>query len=151
MILENIKKHKKALDVVFKRNKVVLAYIYGSVAKEKESSLSDIDIAVLLSNEVKKNKYFDLRIKISMEIDRILKTGKTEVVCLNQVPSLLKHRAVYHGILIYDAENLESDFELQVLQEYEDFRYHLENSYKIMEKQIKNGTFGNPLTTQYNL
>ena len=36
------------LDIIFKKNNVVLAYVYGSVAKGKESLLSDIDVAVFL-------------------------------------------------------------------------------------------------------
>ena len=145
MILEDIKKNKKKLDIVFKKNNVVLAYVYGSVAKSKENSLSDIDIAVLFSGKTKENDYFKLRIKISMEIDRILKTGKTEVICLNQVPPLLKYEAVYKGNIIYCSDtDVKRDFEFRTLQEYEDFKYHLENSYKIMEGQIKNGTFGKP-------
>lgn len=146
MILEKIKKNKNKLDIIFKENNVVLAYVYGSVAKGKENSLSDIDVAVLFPEKVKKSDYLDLRIKIAGKIDRALKIYKTEVICLNQAPPFLRHEAVYSGINICCADNnIKRDFEFKTLQEYEDFKYYLSIGSSTMKNQIKNGTFGKPL------
>ena len=146
MILEEIKKNKGKLDIIFKKNNVILAYVYGSVAEGKENPLSDIDIAVLFSKKVKKNDYFDLRIKIAGEIDRALKIYKTEIICLNQAPSFLRHEAVYGGINIYCTNsNIKRNFEFKTLQEYEDFKYYLNIGSNTMKNQIRNGTFGKPL------
>jgi len=146
MTLLDIKKNKKTLDVIFKENNVVLAYLFGSAAKDKMGPLSDIDIAVLFSKKVRKDNYFDLRIKIAGEIDRLLKTDKTEVVCLNNTPPILRYEAIYKGTNIYcsDIDNRRS-FEFRVLQDYEDFKYYLDTASNIMKKQIKNNTFGKPL------
>lgn len=146
MNLSDIKKHQKVLDIIFKKNEVLLAYLFGSVAKGKIGPLSDIDIAVLFSKEVKKDDYFGLRIKISREIDRLLKTDKTEVICLNETSSFLKHEVIYSGINIYYSDiEIKRSFEFSVLQDYEDFKYHLNIGSEIMKSQIKNGTFGKPL------
>lgn len=136
-------KFLNGVNKIFKKNQVGLAYLFGSQARGTMGPLSDIDIAVLFAKKVKKDNYFDKRIKIASEIDRILKTYKTEVICLNEATPFLKHRVVYRGVPIYVSNlKLQRNFELQVLQEYEDFNYHLETSFKIMERQIKEGLFG---------
>jgi len=139
----DFKKNKEKLDKIFKKNQVVLAYLFGSAARKKLTPLSDIDVAVLFSDKVKKEEYFDKRLKLAEEIDKALGIYKTEVVCLNEAPPLLKHRVVFEGISIYVSNlTLKRNFELQVLQEYEDFNYYLEKSYKIMERHLKEGVFG---------
>lgn len=146
MNLSDIKKYQNELNVIFKKNNVVLVYIFGSVAKGRENFLSDIDIAVLFSKKVKKDNYFNLRIKIAGEIDRALKTGKTEVICLNKTSPFLKHEAVCSGVVIYCSDvEIKRYFELSALQDYEDFKYHLNIGSDIIKSQIKNGIFGKPL------
>lgn len=146
-----ILKNQQKLDKIFEESGVVLAYLFGSAVRNKLGPLSDIDIAVLFLDKVKKSDYFDKRLKIASEIDKILKTNITQVICLNEVPLLLRHRAVFYGIPIFIANpKLKKDFELQTLQEYEDFQYHLQVSHKIMKKQIKEGTFGKPLISPFS-
>ena len=145
-----ITKNKKALEKIFKKEGVILAYLFGSAAREKTGPLSDIDIAVLFSSKIKKGSYFDKRLRLASEIDRVLGIYKTEVICLNQAPPLLKHQIVCRGVPIYVSDStLKRIFELRVLQEFEDFNYHLKTSFKAMEKRIKEGTFGKPLNLTF--
>jgi len=128
-----------------------LAYLFGSAAREKIGPLSDLDVATLFSEKVKEKEYFEKRLKLASKIDQVLKVYKTQVICLNEAPPLLKHRAVFYGILIFVLDKkLKRDFEFRVLQEYEDFKYHLETAYKIMKKQIKEGSFGKPLISPFS-
>jgi len=146
-----IEKYKSKLNKIFKKNQVILAYLFGSAVREKTGPLSDVDIAVLFSKKVKRDDYFDRRLKLASEIDRALGVYKTEVICLNESPPLLKHEAVFNGILIFTKDfNLKREFELRVLQEFEDFKHHLETANEIMKKQIKMGTFGKPLISIYS-
>lgn len=142
----NFFKHQKKLNKIFRKNQVVLAYLFGSVARKKMTSLSDIDIAVLFSEKVKKDEYFDKRLELATKIGQVLKGKEIDIVCLNEAPPLLKHRAVFYGICIFTVNSkLKRDFEFRVLQEYEDFNYYLERSYKAMEKHLKKGIFGKAL------
>jgi len=137
------RERKEKLNKILKENQVVLAYLFGSAAKGKIGPLSDIDIAVLFSDKVKKEDYFDRRLKLALEIDRVLGIYRTEIVCLNEAPPLLKHRVVFQGVLIFALDSkLKRTFELRVLQEYEDFNYYLERSYQIMKSRLKEGIFG---------
>jgi len=147
LILEN----RENLEEIFRKENVVLAYLFGSALKGNITPLSDVDIAVLFSKSIKKEEYLDKILKLASEIDKILGIYNTEVVCLNNASLLLKHRAVFYGkaIFVYDPK-LKRDFELRVLQEYEDFKYYLEKSFEIMRRQIKEGTFGKPLISIYS-
>lgn len=147
-----LEKYQQKLNKIFKENQVVLAYLFGSAAREKTNSLSDIDIAVLFSEKVKKEDYFDKRLKLASGIDKTFGIYKTEVICLNEASPFLKHEAVFNGILIFTRDfNLKREFELRVLQEFEDFKYHLETANEVMKKQIRTGTFGKPLISIYSL
>jgi predicted nucleotidyltransferase len=139
----NLLKNQEKLNKIFKENQVLLAYLFGSAARGKITSLSDIDIAVLFLEKVRRDDYFSKRLKLASEIDKALGVYKTEIVCLNEAPPLLKHRAVFYGILIFVSDSkLKRNFELRVLEEYEDFNYYLERSYGVMKKHLKEGTFG---------
>lgn len=142
---------KEKLKRIFEKNRAVLAYLFGSVVRNQAGPLSDIDIAVLFSDRIKKNRYFDERLKLAGQVDAVFKTtDKAEVVCLNEAPPLLKHRAVFGGILLFARnEKLAREFELATLREYEDFRYHLETSFRLMAKRIKDESFGRPLISPY--
>jgi len=56
------------LKRIFKKNKVIFAYLFGSQAKGKIAKLSDIDIAVFLNEKINSQKYFDLKLKLMGEI-----------------------------------------------------------------------------------
>lgn len=138
-----IKKGRKKLEKIFKKEGVVLAYLFGSVTKGKIGHLSDVDIAVLFSEKVKKDDYFDKRLELASKIDKVLGTDKTEVVCLNQAPPLLKHQVVFYGVPIFVSNpELKSNFEVRSLQGYEDTKYLRNVVFKAMEERIKKGSFG---------
>lgn len=142
----NLEKYQKELNKTFKRNQVVLAYLFGSRARGTAAPRSDIDIAVLFSDKVKQDDYFDKRIELASEIDKALRTYKTEVICLQEAPPLLKHEAVFRGKAIFVKDrNLQFKVETRIMQEYEDTKYLRTTSYRILEEQIKKGTFGKGL------
>src|SRR3989344_3266186 len=119
---ENITKNKD-LMAVFKRNKVSFAYLFGSQANGAFGKDSDVDIAVMLPFEMKKEERFDLRLKFMGEISKILKK-KVDVVVLNDVSSLyFKYIIIKEGKIIYKEIDLSpAEFESKTLGIYFDFR-----------------------------
>lgn len=138
----------KGLEEIFRKNDVLLAYLFGSVLRGRMTSLSDIDIAVLFSKNV---KTLDRILSLSSEINNLLGFFRTEVVCLNSAPPLLKHRATIYGKAIFVSDPaLKRSFELRVLQEYEDYKYYLERSFEVMRRKLKEGVFGRPEISVYS-
>jgi len=132
---ENIMKNK-GLMAIFEKNKVSFAYLFGSQANGSFGKDSDVDIAVMLPFEMKKEERFDLRLKLMGEISKILKK-KVDVAVLNDIRSLyFKYIIIKEGRIIYKKTDLSpADFESKTLGIYFDFRPFLENYNKAYVKR----------------
>ena len=132
---ENITKNKDLMEI-FKENKVSFAYLFGSQANGSSGKDSDVDIAIMLPFEMKKEERFDLRLKLMGEISKILKK-KVDVAVLNDIRSLyFKYIIIKEGRIIYKKTDLSpADFESKTLGIYFDFRPFLENYNKAYVKR----------------
>lgn len=118
---------KDRLNEIFKKNQVVLAYLFGSVAKNKTGSLSDIDIAVLLDEKVPSVQHFDRKLAIMGQLSDLFKTDNIDVVLLNETPPLLTHRIIKEGKIIFSlSKKNRLEFELRAVMKYLDWQPHLE-------------------------
>lgn len=132
---ENIRNNKD-LKTVFGENKVSFAYLFGSRVNGSFGKDSDVDIAVMLPFEMKKEKRFDLRLKLMGEISKIFKKN-VDVVVLNDIRSLyFKYIIIKEGKIIYKETDLSPvDFESKTLGIYFDFRPFLEDYNKAYVKR----------------
>ena len=73
---------------------VRLAYVFGSYAKNDAGKLSDIDIAVLLEQGLKKNQIFKLKLKLIHDISKAIKTKKVDLVIMDNAP-LSRHNEAF--------------------------------------------------------
>ena len=73
---------KNKLQHVFEdyQDKVLFAYLFGSVATGKADTLSDIDIAVFVANP--KNFSFDDKLKLHSRCCRALKQDNIDLIVL---------------------------------------------------------------------
>lgn len=147
-----ITKNKKALEKIFKKEGVILAYLFGSAVREKTGPLSDIDIAVLFSSKIKKGDYFDKELHLATMIGRLFKIDRVDIINLETAESpLLKHEAVFGGSLIFAKDKkVRLGIENQIMKEYEDTKHLRETQNEIMRRQIKEGTFGKPIFLPYS-
>lgn len=111
---------KKVLE---KERNVLLAYLYGSVAKGKAGKGSDIDIAILLKNtSALRNPYFES--KLALKIEKNLKTKMpVEVRVLNGASLRFANQVLRYGKLIYARDRgYAIDFETTTRDRYFDFK-----------------------------
>lgn len=137
-------KHQKKLDKIFKENQVKLAYLFGSAARGKTTLLSDIDIAVLFSEKVKEEDYFNKALRLAHEIGNVFEVDRVDVINLKTAASpLLKHNAVFKGKLIFGKDR-KKQFELEsgIMKEYEDTEHLRAVQSYYLHKHIKEGAFG---------
>ena len=132
----DIFKNNAELIRLFKKNGILFAYLFGSQISGYSDKNSDVDIAVMLPFEIKKEDRFDLRLKLMGEISKILKK-ETDVVILNDTRSLFfKYIIMKEGKIIYqENEVIVADFESKTLGMYFDFRPFLENYNKAYVKR----------------
>lgn len=136
-------KQQKKLNKIFKENQVALAYLFGSAARGKTTLLSDIDIAVLFSEKVKEEDYFNKALHLAHEIGNVFEVDRVDVINLKTTASpLLKHNAVFKGKLIFGKDR-KKQFELEsgIMKEYEDTEHLRAVQSYYLHKRIKEGTF----------
>ena len=105
------------------RGDVLLAYLFGSVARGQAGPLSDIDVAVLLDGDPDESQMFDVRLEIIGAVMEIFGDNDIAVVGLNQATLSLRYRVLRDGLLLF-VKNHQAriDFQSQTVMEYLDFK-----------------------------
>jgi len=126
--VEFSKKQFSDIKAAFQKHGAVFAYLFGSQATGQATKNSDFDFALMLSEKVKKDKRFNVRLKLISEISRLLKNNKVEVVVLNsEKSSFFKFVIIKEGEVVFEKDHsARVDFELKTMNEYYDFSPFLE-------------------------
>lgn len=118
------KHHLKRLSDSLSKYPVILAYLFGSVAKGKEDRLSDVDIAVFIDREIDKSGRFDLRLRLSGVLSGIM-NRMVDLVILNDTPAQLAFEIIKHGELIFCSDkSAKVELEAAIISRYLDRRYY---------------------------
>jgi len=100
-------------------DRLVAAYLFGSVARGTDSSSSDIDVGLLLRT-APSGELNDLRFNLEGNLERAL-GQRTQVVILNDAPPDLVHRVLRDGRLLLDRDRAARiRFEVRARNEYFD-------------------------------
>jgi hypothetical protein len=139
----DIQEIKPLLNDLFIKYNIRIAYLFGSQAKKKTTSLSDIDIAVLLPEGLKKEEMVSISLKLMGDFSSLLHIKQTDVIILNTAPLLLKFQVIKNGILLFNTdENKRIAFETSTRREYFDAVrfYNVQNQYLL--KRLKEDRYG---------
>ncbi|OHB50903.1 MAG: hypothetical protein A2106_02245 [Planctomycetes bacterium GWF2_40_8] len=122
MITNSIKEKLLPLFSRYKSN-VLFAYLFGSVAQDNMSPLSDVDLAVFLSRQNEKS-YFDIKCSLYADFCRVLKRNDIDVVVLNTTTNIvLLDEIIRGGIVLVDRDiDLREEFEQKILHQAMDFK-----------------------------
>jgi predicted nucleotidyltransferase len=111
---------------------VMLAYVFGSVGREEQNVMSDVDIAVYLEKE---SDPVDARVRLLGQICRELGTDDIDLVVLNHAPVTLQGRVIRDGeVIVEKTPFYRHALESLVMRKFFDF--------SIKEKQILEKRFG---------
>ena len=112
---------------LFREHGVCAAYIFGSSVQgaHMQTFQSDVDVAVLLSDQLSKERRFAVRLKLMRILEKHFQRS-VDVCVINDISSLFfKYVILSEGKLIYEDPKDESDrvdFEVRTLGEYFDFQ-----------------------------
>ena len=125
----------KDLEILFSReNRVLAAYLFGSYAKGNQTTESDIDIAILLSDAPK--EMLEYYLHFVNELSQVL-GNEVDLIILNTAPPLLKHQTIKHGKLVYCRdEKTRIQFEARAQDEYLDFSRAMKRYDECLMKQV---------------
>ena len=123
-----------AVESLESNSDILFAYLFGSLAKEKPTPLSDVDIAIFLKRDANflENKVDTL----SMLID-ILQTDEIDLIILNTASLPLSMRIIGNKkVLVDKAPFVRHRYESLIMREYFDFSV---NESRIFRRRFFNG------------
>jgi predicted nucleotidyltransferase len=93
---------EKVATCVSRKREVQAAYLFGSHAKGRARAASDVDIAILLDPSVEPSERFDYRLELMADLGATLELSDVDLVILNDAPTLLAHRVLSEGKLVFE-------------------------------------------------
>lgn len=100
-------------------DRLLAAYLFGSVARGMDSPSSDVDVGILLQT-ASSDELNGLRLTLEGDLERALRQ-RTQVVVLNNAPPDLVHRVLRDGRLLLDRDRgARIRFEVRTRNEYFD-------------------------------
>lgn len=126
------------LKKVLKKEGVVLAYLFGSKARGESYQESDVDIAVLFDEKIKKDEYLKKEGRLIGVFSEIYPKKEINIINLNISSTLLKQNVVLEGKPIYIKDKIKKIlFQVSTLHQYEDY-LHLSKIYShFLHQRIK--------------
>jgi predicted nucleotidyltransferase len=120
-VVDTLMENQHVLAQIFERHSVELAYLFGSQARGDAGSLSDVDIAVLFSQDLSTKERFEHLLQLSGELGSLFQRDDVFIVDLGDASPLLRHRVYYEGEVLYCvSENVRVHFEITTLRDYVD-------------------------------
>lgn len=133
-----VDKVKNKIISYFKYKKEVdLVYLFGSMAKNQLTSKSDIDLAVLFTDE--KINQFSLQGKYTEELTGLFDKN-VDVVNLNASDAAFSYRVVSEGKLVYE-RNKTAGFHLIIglIRRYFDLKPGYDLFYRQLGRRVRKG------------
>lgn len=123
---------------------VVSAYLFGSRATGKAGLLSDIDVAVLLTEEAQRSSAVHAEeALLHVELMKALRTDKVDLVFLHEAGPFLAHRIIRDGRRVYVRDELlDQGFRVHVVQQYLDTAPLRRLQSDELRKRLAQGRFG---------
>jgi uncharacterized protein YutE (UPF0331/DUF86 family)/predicted nucleotidyltransferase len=120
----NLFEKQAQLNQLFMHNPVDAAYLSGSLASRATfGHLSDVDIAILLHEQIEKDRFLDYQLYFLGELARRLDTDTIDVMILNQASLLLQLQVIKYGQILYSRdEKRRIAFETRAVMQYLDFK-----------------------------
>ncbi|MEW5746786.1 MAG: nucleotidyltransferase domain-containing protein [Nitrospirota bacterium] len=115
---------KRIADYFKDRNEVSALFLFGSLAKGRETAESDIDIAVLVDESKMGGNTFQQLKRAYYAASPRFSLRPVDIVILNTASSFLKHHVLAASKVLFDRNRkLRVRFRTRAIIEYLDFTY----------------------------
>jgi hypothetical protein len=134
---------KPRLRAVLERElDVLVAYLFGSVARGTSGPMSDVDVAVLLRKD---GDLFKRRLQLIAEVSTVVGSERADVVVLNEAPVALAFRVLRDGqILVSRDERARIRHRVSTLDRYMDMAPFRKVQSEGLHHRLQEGRFGRP-------
>jgi len=115
---------------------IVVAYLFGSVARDQANYQSDVDIGILLDPDLSERESVERQIDLTMALQDF-SDREVQVSILNRVPPVLAFQVISEGIRLYERDQLERiQFQVLVMKRYTDVKPMIDFFNKILMDRI---------------
>ncbi len=120
----NLFEKQARLNQLFTQSPVNAAYLAGSLSTRTSfGHLSDVDIAILLTDQIKADQFLDYQLYFFSELAKRMESDTIDVVILNQASLLLKLQVIKYGQILFSRnEKQRVSFESKAVMDYLDFK-----------------------------
>jgi predicted nucleotidyltransferase len=102
-----------AEEIFAPHDNVMIAYLYGSYAKEKQTPMSDLDIGLVLKTSLPFEQASSVRRSIRRSIERLVSVPEIEVTIFNTLGIEFRGHVLSHSICLFTRDE-------SFLQQYEE-------------------------------
>jgi predicted nucleotidyltransferase len=125
-----------------KRDRLVAAYLFGSLAEETDHWLSDVDVALLLPHNTDRATAFATRLRVAADLEKLCQRS-VDVVILNHAPPLLRFQVVQRGLVLVEQDSTTRClFQARAMSEYYDAKRYLDYQFSHLMRRIREEGLG---------
>ncbi len=84
--------------------KVGAAYLYGSVARGEDSRLSDVDVALVATRDLRPDERGPLLRRAAVKAGRLAPGRSFDIRFLDELPTTIRGRAISDGVLVFERD-----------------------------------------------
>ncbi len=128
---------RESIRSLLREHSAVLAYLFGSAARQEERADSDLDVAVFLDRAVPRDDYGEVRLRLTTELIGLTHTNDVDVVLLNEAPPLLAFEIVSKGKQFFGSDRDRVRFETAAIKRYIDTRPLREEAAKRLRARVQ--------------
>jgi len=113
---------KTGLEAILPGYPITLAYLYGSAAAGRATPLSDVDVALVASEEIDSYRQLKMELRIETQLAEQANIRNAEVRIINEATLAIRGQVACGGILLYcNDEEARVRFETSTRDEYFDY------------------------------
>ena len=117
-----VRQLKTGLEAILPGYPITLAYLYGSAAAGRATPLSDVDVALVASEEIDPYQQLKTELRIETRLAEQANIRNAEIRIINEAPLAIRGQVACRGILLYcNDEDARVRFETSTRDEYFDY------------------------------
>ncbi len=118
---------------------VRFALLHGSVAEDRATPVSDVDVALYVEDR-------DVFFRLVVELDEAIPDQRVDAMNLVQQPATIYYRVLSTGTIIHMSdEDLYYREKYRVMREYLDFKPIHDRILRDMDRRLEDGRYGEPI------
>jgi predicted nucleotidyltransferase len=127
-------------ECLVKDKSVQAGYVFGSVVTGRTRAGSDVDVAVLVTDDFPPSRRFAKRLKLMADVGAALRRSDVDLVILNEASPLLAHRVLSKGKLVFERSgSARVRFQVMTAQRYADMIPAYELYIRYLKAGVKEG------------